>query len=166
MLLTATFRPEFQPPWTGRPQLTLLSLNRLSRQHAGVIVQQLKGEATTLPSDVVDEIVEAVTPTETREVDATVISISRSVEALIETTRPDFAIRSHLPSVSVPTESMINAVVFVWRLAVFFPITLPFRVLHAVVDKVSTQRTEAAPNGVANGTPAPEIALETYPVCG
>jgi class 3 adenylate cyclase/predicted ATPase len=58
MLLTATFRPEFQPPWTGRPQLTLLSLNRLSRQHAGVIVQQLKGEATTLPSDVVDEIVE------------------------------------------------------------------------------------------------------------
>jgi class 3 adenylate cyclase len=58
MLLTATFRPEFQPPWTDRPQLTLLSLNRLSRHHAGVIVQQLKGAAATLPSDVVDEIVE------------------------------------------------------------------------------------------------------------
>lgn len=58
MLLTATFRPEFQPPWIGRPNLTLLSLNRLSRHHAAVIVQQLKGEAATLPSDVMDEIVE------------------------------------------------------------------------------------------------------------
>ena len=58
MLLTATFRPEFQPPWADRPQLTLLSLNRLSRHHAGVMVQQLKGAAATLPNDVVDEIVE------------------------------------------------------------------------------------------------------------
>jgi class 3 adenylate cyclase len=58
MRLTATFRPEFQPLWAGRPGVTLLSLSRLSRHYAREIVQQLKGEAVTLPSDVADEIVE------------------------------------------------------------------------------------------------------------
>jgi predicted ATPase/class 3 adenylate cyclase len=58
MLLTATFRPEFQPLWTGRPRVTLLSLSRLDRHYAREIVQQLKGETVTLPSDVADEIVE------------------------------------------------------------------------------------------------------------
>jgi predicted ATPase len=58
VLLTATFRPEFQPPWTGRPHVTVLSLNRLSRHDAGLIVQQLRGDAPALPHDVADEIVE------------------------------------------------------------------------------------------------------------
>jgi hypothetical protein len=29
ILLVATFRPEFQPPWTGQPHVTVMSLNRL-----------------------------------------------------------------------------------------------------------------------------------------
>ena len=58
ILLTATFRPEFQPPWTGHPQVSMLSLNRLSRHDAGLIVQQLRGDAPTLPHDVADDIVE------------------------------------------------------------------------------------------------------------
>src|SRR5262249_17542875 len=32
VLLIITFRPEFTPPWVGRPQVTLLSLSRLSRR--------------------------------------------------------------------------------------------------------------------------------------
>src|SRR3984893_6588214 len=31
LLLIVTFRPEFQPPWTGQPQVTMLALNRLDR---------------------------------------------------------------------------------------------------------------------------------------
>ena len=35
VLVIITFRPEFTPPWVGRPQVTLLSLNRLPpRQRA------------------------------------------------------------------------------------------------------------------------------------
>ena len=30
VLLIVTFRPEFQPPWTGQPQVTMLALNRVS----------------------------------------------------------------------------------------------------------------------------------------
>jgi predicted ATPase len=31
VLLIVTFRPEFQPTWTGEPQVTMLVLNRLDR---------------------------------------------------------------------------------------------------------------------------------------
>ena len=29
VLLIVTFRPEFEPPWTGQPRVTMLALNRL-----------------------------------------------------------------------------------------------------------------------------------------
>src|SRR4029077_5966433 len=29
VLLIVTFRPEFQPPWSGQPHVTMVSLNRL-----------------------------------------------------------------------------------------------------------------------------------------
>ena len=32
VLLIVTFRPEFLPPWTGQPQVTMLALNRLDRR--------------------------------------------------------------------------------------------------------------------------------------
>jgi len=31
VLLIITFRPEFQPPWTGQPQVNMVMLNRLGR---------------------------------------------------------------------------------------------------------------------------------------
>ena len=34
VLLIVTFRPEYQPPWTGQPQVTMLALNRLDRREA------------------------------------------------------------------------------------------------------------------------------------
>ena len=35
LLVIMTFRPEFSPPWVGRPHVTMLTLNRLpSRQRA------------------------------------------------------------------------------------------------------------------------------------
>ena len=38
LLVIITFRPEFSPPWVGRPQVTLVTLNRLPpRQRADMI---------------------------------------------------------------------------------------------------------------------------------
>jgi len=57
VLLIVTFRPEFTPPWVGRPQVTLLSLNRLSpRQRAEMIVCVTGGKA--LPQEIADQIVD------------------------------------------------------------------------------------------------------------
>jgi len=58
VLLIATFRPDFQPRWTGEPQVTTLSLTRLNRQHSAELVARVADLAGALPSDLAAEIVE------------------------------------------------------------------------------------------------------------
>jgi class 3 adenylate cyclase/predicted ATPase len=55
VLLFVTFRPEFQPPWTGQPQVTTLALNRLDRRDRTVLVEQIAG-GKALPDEVVAQI--------------------------------------------------------------------------------------------------------------
>ena len=57
VLLVATFRPEFVPPWTGLPHVTTLALNRLGRRDGALLVERLVGNAG-LPVDLINEIVE------------------------------------------------------------------------------------------------------------
>ena len=57
VLLIVTFRPEFQPPWTGQPQVTMLALNRLDRRDRTALVEQIAG-GKALPDEVVAQIVE------------------------------------------------------------------------------------------------------------
>jgi hypothetical protein len=57
ILLIVTFRPEFTPPWTGRPHVSLLALNRLApRQGAEMIAGITGGRA--LPEDIAAQIIE------------------------------------------------------------------------------------------------------------
>jgi class 3 adenylate cyclase len=58
VVLVATFRPEFRPPWTGQPYVTVMSLNRLGQGEGAAMVQRLAGNAALLPPDVIAEIVE------------------------------------------------------------------------------------------------------------
>jgi predicted ATPase len=55
VLLTVTYRPEFQPPWTGQPQVTTVALNRLDRRDRTVLVEQIAG-GKALPDEVVAQI--------------------------------------------------------------------------------------------------------------
>jgi len=57
VLLVATYRPEFQPPWVGQSQVTVIALNRLGRNKGATLVHRLAGNLGALPPDVVDEIV-------------------------------------------------------------------------------------------------------------
>ncbi|HMD63003.1 MAG TPA: AAA family ATPase, partial [Stellaceae bacterium] len=56
VLLIVTFRTEFQPPWTGQPQVSMLTLNRLDRRDRAVLVEQIAG-GKALPDEVVAQIV-------------------------------------------------------------------------------------------------------------
>jgi predicted ATPase len=56
VLLIVTFRPEFQPPWTGQPQVSFLALNRLDRHDRTLLVARIAG-GKALPEGVVREIV-------------------------------------------------------------------------------------------------------------
>jgi len=55
VLLIVTFRPEFQPSWTGQSQVTMLTLNRLDRRDRSALVAQIVG-GKALPDEVVDQI--------------------------------------------------------------------------------------------------------------
>src|SRR6516165_8433405 len=55
VLLIVTFRPEFQPSWTGQPQVTMLTLNRLDHRDRSALVAQIVG-GKALPDEVVDQI--------------------------------------------------------------------------------------------------------------
>ncbi|WP_338832266.1 adenylate/guanylate cyclase domain-containing protein [Bradyrhizobium sp. 27S5] len=56
-VIILTFRPEFAPPWVGRPHVTLLSLNRLPPRHRTEMITHLTG-GETLPREVADQIVD------------------------------------------------------------------------------------------------------------
>jgi class 3 adenylate cyclase len=57
VLLIVTFRPEFKPPWTGQPQVSMMTLNRLDRRDRTVLVEQIAG-GKALPDQVVAQIVD------------------------------------------------------------------------------------------------------------
>jgi class 3 adenylate cyclase/predicted ATPase len=53
VLLVVTFRPEFQPPRIGQPQVTILALNRLDHRDRAALIEQIAGE---MPDEVVRQI--------------------------------------------------------------------------------------------------------------
>jgi tetratricopeptide (TPR) repeat protein len=55
--LIVTHRPEFAPPWTGQPQVTTLTLNRLSKRDMGAIIERIIGNRG-VPDDVRQDIIE------------------------------------------------------------------------------------------------------------
>ena len=57
VLLIVTFRPEFEPPWIGRPYVTALTLNRLAQREVGAIIDRIVGNkllAANIRHDIVE----------------------------------------------------------------------------------------------------------------
>jgi predicted ATPase/class 3 adenylate cyclase len=57
VLLIVTFRPEFEPPLTGQPQVIKLALDRLDRRDQVLLVEQI-ADGKLLPGQVMAEIVD------------------------------------------------------------------------------------------------------------
>ncbi|MGF6425898.1 AAA family ATPase [Bradyrhizobium elkanii] len=57
LLMVLTFRPDFTPPWVGRPHVTLLSLNRLPPRHRAEMIAHVTG-GKTLPTEIADQIID------------------------------------------------------------------------------------------------------------
>lgn len=56
VLLVMTFRPEFDAPWIGQMNVTLLTLSRLGRREAAIVASQIDG-ASALPHEILDLVV-------------------------------------------------------------------------------------------------------------
>jgi class 3 adenylate cyclase/tetratricopeptide (TPR) repeat protein len=57
ILLIVTFRPEFTPPWVGRPQVTMLNLNHLAPRHRAEMITGVIG-GRVLPKEIADQIID------------------------------------------------------------------------------------------------------------
>ena len=57
VLLIVTFRPEFNPPWIGQPDVTAMTINRLAHREAGAMIDGVVGDSL-LPASVREDIIE------------------------------------------------------------------------------------------------------------
>ena len=47
VLLIMTFRPEFEPPWIGRPHVTALTINRLAGRDIDGMIDRVVGKGSS-----------------------------------------------------------------------------------------------------------------------
>ena len=57
VLLIVTFRPEFDPPWVGRPYVTALTLNRLAQRDIETVIDNVVGNKL-IPASIRQDIIE------------------------------------------------------------------------------------------------------------
>jgi class 3 adenylate cyclase/predicted ATPase len=57
VLLIVTFRPEFDPPWVGRPYVTALTINRLAEREVSAMIDRLVGNKL-IPANIRQDIIE------------------------------------------------------------------------------------------------------------
>ena len=57
VLLIVTFRPEFEPPWIGRPYVTALTINRLAQREVDAVIDGVVGNRF-IPANIRQDIIE------------------------------------------------------------------------------------------------------------
>jgi predicted ATPase len=57
VLLIVTYRPEFEPPWIGRPYVTALNLNRLGEREIAALIDRVTGNKA-IPEGIRQDIIE------------------------------------------------------------------------------------------------------------
>ena len=57
VLLIVTYRPEFEPPWIGRPYVTALNINRLGEREIAAMIDRVTGNKP-LPASIRQDIIE------------------------------------------------------------------------------------------------------------
>ena len=57
VLMVITYRPEFEPPWTGQSQVTSLTLSRLGRRETTALIGRVAG-GKALPAEILNSVVE------------------------------------------------------------------------------------------------------------
>jgi TolB-like protein/class 3 adenylate cyclase/predicted ATPase len=99
VLLIVTFRPEFEPSWTGQEQVSTLALNRLDRRDRRVLVEQIAG-GKRLPDEVVARIIER-----TDGVPLFVEELTKSIleSGLLREEADRYVLDRALPPLAIPT---------------------------------------------------------------
>ena len=100
VLLLAMFRPEFQPPWTGQPHVTMLTLARLDRRDTAAMVANVAGNAALSP-EIVEEIAERT--------DGVPLFVEELTKAVLETGAQAPAALSSVPHPALSVPATLHA---------------------------------------------------------
>jgi class 3 adenylate cyclase/predicted ATPase len=98
VLMVITYRPEFEPPWSGHGYLTNISLNRLSRRQGTDMVARVTG-GKALPDEVLDQIVAKTdgVPLFVEELTKTVLEAD-----ILEERETEYVLTGPLPPLAIP----------------------------------------------------------------
>jgi class 3 adenylate cyclase/predicted ATPase len=99
VLFLLTFRPDFLPPWLDEPHVTMLRLEKLSRDQAGAMVLEVTG-GKQIPDEVYDQIISKT--------DGVPLFIEELTKAVVESgllrlAGERFVIDGPLPPLAIPT---------------------------------------------------------------
>jgi class 3 adenylate cyclase len=102
VLLIVTFRPEFDPPWTGRPHVSVLTINRLNERDIRLIIDHVVGNHP-LPRNTVDDIIERT--------DGIPLFVEEMTKAVLEAGNASAAERltTAVPVPSLPVPASLHA---------------------------------------------------------
>jgi len=137
VLLIVTFRPEFQPPWTGQEQVSVLTLNRLNHRDRTVLVEQI-ASGKALPFEVVAQIANR-----SDGVPLFVEELTKSVleSGLLHEEAGRYVLDGALPALAIPTSLHASLLARLDRLASVRHVAqigasigrqFPYALLHAV----------------------------------
>ena len=97
VVLAITYRPEFEPPWIGRPYVTALNLNRLGDREIAAMINRVAGNKA-LPESIRQDIIERT--------DGIPLFVEEMTKAVLEAQGDDTIKRTVAaapsPSVNVP----------------------------------------------------------------
>jgi class 3 adenylate cyclase/predicted ATPase len=97
VLLIATYRPEFKPPWMGRPHVTALTINRLAQRDVDAMIDQVVGNKL-IPANTRRDIIERT--------DGIPLFVEEMTKAVLEAESEDEAQRTAAavpsPALAVP----------------------------------------------------------------
>jgi class 3 adenylate cyclase/DNA-binding winged helix-turn-helix (wHTH) protein/tetratricopeptide (TPR) repeat protein len=98
-LVVMTFRPEFAPPWIGRPHVSLFNLNRLSPRHRAEMILRVTG-GKALPREIADQIIDR-----TDGVPLFIEELTKSVveSGLMEESGDRYSLTGPVPAMAIPT---------------------------------------------------------------
>jgi class 3 adenylate cyclase/predicted ATPase len=101
-LLIVTYRPEFQPPWSGQPHVTALTVNRLGQREIALLIERITGNER-LPEKLKQDIVERT--------DGIPLFVEEMTKAVVEAESEQSSERvvATIPSPSVAVPATLHA---------------------------------------------------------
>jgi predicted ATPase len=101
-LLVVTYRPEFQPPWSGQPHVTALTVNRLGQREISLLIEHITGNKR-LPDELKQDIVERT--------DGVPLFVEEMTKAIVEAEGEQSSERiiAAIPSPSVAVPASLHA---------------------------------------------------------